>query len=112
MPSQTFNPQDLFLTGGSGRLGTEVLQYFPEAMAPRSAEFNILNPNLEKYMPKVVLHMAAYTDVLKAEKEKIECWDTNVIGTERLSKECERIGAIFSSYIHRLCLLWHSGVLS
>ncbi len=39
----------------------------------------------KKHKPDVVLHLAAYTDVAKAEAEKKECFRVNVEGTRLLS---------------------------
>jgi dTDP-4-dehydrorhamnose reductase len=80
----------ILLTGGSGRLGTE-LQHLLEVIAPSSHDLNltksvIIEQTLDYYQPKLVVHAAAYTNVSGAESEKIKCWHTNVEGTRHLAK--------------------------
>ena len=81
------------LTGGSGRLGTELRAELPalgvEVLAPPRAELDITRPKtiseaLERYEPDVVVHAAAYTDVAGAETEREACWTSNVEGTRNV----------------------------
>ena len=81
------------LTGGSGRLGTELRAELPalgvEVFAPPRAELDITRPEkiseaLERYEPDVVVHAAAYTDVAGAETERGACWTANVGGTRNV----------------------------
>ncbi len=81
------------LTGGSGRLGTELRAQLPaldvEVFAPSHAELDITRPEtiskaLERYDPDVVVHTAAYTNVSWAETEREACWKTNVEGTSNV----------------------------
>ena len=73
----------ILLTGGGGRLGTE-LQKLIQVDAPSKKDFNItkLPKKLKRY--DLIIHAAAYTDVVKAETERDECFDINVRGTENL----------------------------
>jgi len=77
----------ILLTGGSGLLGTE-LQKHIECYAPSHDEFDIdrefdidtirdLGVNVD-----LIVHCAAYTDVVKAEEERNKCYRTNVLGTK------------------------------
>jgi dTDP-4-dehydrorhamnose reductase len=73
----------ILLTGGSGLLGKELQKYI-NCYAPSHKELDIKKPIQEDINVHVVIHCAAYTDVAKAEKEKEECFKTNVIGTKNL----------------------------
>ncbi len=81
------------LTGGSGRLGTELRAELPalgiEVFAPPRAELDVTRPKtiseaLGRYEPDVVVHAAAYTDVAGAETEREACWTSNVEGTKNV----------------------------
>ncbi|MCA1717042.1 MAG: NAD(P)-dependent oxidoreductase [Actinobacteria bacterium] len=83
----------ILLTGGSGRLGTELRAELPapgiEVFAPSRAELDItrfgtIPKILERYDPDVVVHAAAYTDVSGAETEREACWESNVGGTRNV----------------------------
>ena len=102
----------IWITGGSGRMGTELIPLLMAAgwmvEAPSSSQVNILEPNsiaqsLELFRPSVVLHLAAYTDVAKAELERDRCWKVNVEGTRNVARAAQQIGArlvhISSDYV-------------
>ena len=79
----------LLLTGGSGRLGTELRALMPGIIALPSAELNLTNAAsvhraLERHQPDIVIHAAAYTDVKGAETDRAACWQVNVAGTRNL----------------------------
>lgn len=87
----------ILLTGGSGRLGTELTQLLPGIIAPPETAPDITRPEtiyraLEQYQPKVLVHAAAYTDVAGAEKNKKLCWQVNVEGTRNLVRAIEGKG--------------------
>jgi dTDP-4-dehydrorhamnose reductase len=76
----------IFLTGGTGLLGTELRKHL-SFWAPTRKELNILNPEINiPYDINLIVHCAAYTDVVGAEMNKQECYDTNVIGTRNLAR--------------------------
>ena len=77
------------LTGGSGRLGTELRKLLPGVIAPPRQELDVTKREQVKRVlgqcrPEVVVHAAAYTDVAQAEVQKEACWQTNVEGTENI----------------------------
>jgi len=81
------------LTGGSGLLGQE-LQKHIKFLAPSHKEFDITktdeqvirgNFNPDKDRIDLIVHCAAFTDLVRAEKEKQLCYDTNVTGTRNLA---------------------------
>lgn len=83
----------VLLTGGSGRLGTELQAELPalgvEVFAPPRAEldvtsFETISKALEHYRPDLVVHAAAYTNVSGAETEREACWASNVEGTRNV----------------------------
>ena len=83
----------ILLTGGSGRLGTELRTELRtlgvEVFAPPHAELDVtrletVERALERYEPDVVVHAAAYTDVAGAETEREACWAINVGGTRNV----------------------------
>jgi len=98
----------LLITGGSGRLGSELRQLIPNVLAPSSAEFDITQPDLldaalKHYQHTVILHAAAYTNVSGAEKEKERCWQVNVGGTRNIVKASIKYGFkllyIYTDYV-------------
>lgn len=89
---------NILVTGGSGRLGTELKKYL-KGQYPSKKKFDITkisNPPL----CDLVVHMAAYTNVDKAETEKSECFDTNVFGTYHLLRHFAGKPFVFISTEH------------
>jgi dTDP-4-dehydrorhamnose reductase len=85
----------LFVTGGNGRMGRELIPQLTSRgwtiTAPRSSDLDITDESavadvLEHTQPDVVLHLAAYTDVAKAEREREQCWAVNVTGTRNIAR--------------------------
>lgn len=79
----------ILMTGGSGRLGTELQTLLPQLVAPSSKELDITNKEsittaIEKYAPDYLIHAAAYTDVSEGEKTVSDCWEKNVVGTKNI----------------------------
>lgn len=86
------------LTGGSGRLGSELQCILPNIIAPSSSELDITSIDsvmnfFEKERPHLVVHAAAYTDVKEAETNHSDCWKINVEGTRNIARVCQQIGA-------------------
>lgn len=83
----------ILLTGGSGRLGTELQSELPalgeEVFAPSLTELDItrqrtVSEAFKHYEPDIVVHAAAYTNVAGAETERQACWALNVGGTRNV----------------------------
>ena len=84
----------IFLTGGEGRLGTELRALIPGIIAPKELEMDITRPEhiekaLEACRPTVVVHAAAYTNVAGAETDRAKCWAINVRGTANIVRAIE-----------------------
>jgi len=75
----------ILLTGGSGVLGTELLKHTP-ALCPGHEELDITKPihSISSHV-RLIVHLAAFTDLVRAEKEKELCYATNVLGTRNLA---------------------------
>lgn len=91
----------IFLTGGSGRLGTELQKISAdkniEFIAPSSKWCNVVNPyqiknKIEASNCDVVVHAAAFTGVKEAESDPSDAWDINVLGTLNVLKACKLLG--------------------
>ncbi|MDQ3457755.1 MAG: NAD(P)-dependent oxidoreductase [Deinococcota bacterium] len=87
--SEPTPPARVLLTGGSGRLGTELRGLLPDLIAPPRAEMDLTEPlslrrALATYQPALIVHAAAYTDVAGAEVDRAGCWRVNVDGSRQL----------------------------
>lgn len=89
----------ILLTGGSGLLGKELQKYL-KVYAPSHEEFDILDPIKGEY--DLIIHAAAYTNVTKAEIDREECFNVNVLGTLRMSDVFADIPLVYISteYAH------------
>lgn len=79
----------ILLTGGEGRLGSELCRLLPGLVTPSEKQMDITDPKaiattLKQYQPEVLVHAAAYTDVARAEQERARCWQVNVAGTRNI----------------------------
>lgn len=86
----------ILLTGGSGRLGTELQKLVP-CYAPPHSELDITDnlrciEILRELSPEIIIHAAAYTNVKKAEEEKNKCFLTNALGTLYLVLAAKEVG--------------------
>ncbi|WP_414657598.1 SDR family oxidoreductase [Deinococcus sp. VB343] len=88
----------ILMTGGNGRLGSELRALLPQIMAPSSKELDVTDAPqvqevIERVRPQLIVHAAAYTNVSKAEKERERCWAINVEGTRNIVAAANRVGA-------------------
>ena len=88
-------PQPAILTGGSGRLGTELQALLPTIKAPSSTELDMTGSLdwLQETKPNLIVHAAAFTDVAAAEQNRQECWNLNVIGTRKVAQAAAQLNA-------------------
>lgn len=92
----------VLVTGAKGQLGWDVVQ---ELISQKIhyigldinkldlTDFESTKNILLEYMPNVVVHSAAYTDVEKAEEEVGKCRRINVEATGNIAKICKSINA-------------------
>lgn len=90
--------KNILVTGGSGRLGKE-LQKHLKANYPTREQFNI-NRFWDTPECDLVVHMASYTDVDKAEKNPFTCMHVNVAGTQRMLERFRDKPFVFISSEH------------
>ncbi|QLG11511.1 NAD(P)-dependent oxidoreductase [Deinococcus sp. D7000] len=88
----------ILLTGGGGRLGTELRSLLPSIVSPSSQDLDVTNPDqvqdvVRREAPQVIVHAAAYTNVSGAEQEHGKCWAVNVEGTRHIAKASNLVGA-------------------
>ncbi len=86
------------MTGGSGRLGTELRDLVSDVLAPDEFDLDITDASrvlahFQAQVPKVVVHLAAFTDVKGAEARKQDCWRVNVVGTRNVARAANAVGA-------------------
>lgn len=89
----------IFLTGGHGLLGPELRKH-REYFAPEEHEMDITDLEkvrevVGKAKPEFIFHIAAYTNVAKAETDWKRCYEVNAIGTRNMVTAAKEIGATF-----------------
>ncbi|ADQ14090.1 dTDP-4-dehydrorhamnose reductase [Halanaerobium hydrogeniformans] len=102
----------VFLTGGTGQLGSALINLLRdkniEYSAPTRKELDLKNKekikcSISKYKPDIIIHSAAYTNVEKAELEKDLAYKVNVESTKWIAKSVKEIDAkllyISSDYV-------------
>lgn len=85
------------LTGGTGRLGRELVGHLKVDWAPTSREMDVTDERavascLETTRPARVVHAAALADVRRAEREPELAFRVNVLGAFHVAKHCARLG--------------------
>jgi len=83
----------VFITGGTGKLGRELVKIFPNSLHPTHSELDITDKVavydfIKKNIPEIIIHTAAITSVRRCEEEKEFAWKVNVGGTENLVEAC------------------------
>lgn len=88
----------ILITGATGLLGSVLMQDkklqekysvvgYGSSMDIR--DYEKIWDVFEKEKPDIVLHLAAYTDVLMAERDKAACYQLNVKGTRNIVEACD-----------------------
>ena len=88
----------VLLTGASGLVGSRLVELLDSEfsfLTPNSSELNITKKeDTQDYLCSqefdLVLHLAAYTDVDRAEKERELCYKINVEGTQNLFEAAKK----------------------
>lgn len=102
----------IFVTGGSGLLGSKITKYAKEkhdvvsiykthpmdGQGFRAEYMNIVDSHqvtklIEKYRPDVVVHSAALANIDYCETNHEEAWVINVKGTENVVNACKKTGS-------------------
>lgn len=89
---------NILLTGGSGLLGKHLKI---RADRPTHQELDICSFNPKPY--DLIIHAAAYTNVEKAEEDRLNCFQTNVYGTLNLLTQYPHTPFVYisSEYAHK-----------
>lgn len=92
----------VLVTGVTGQLGHDVKKCLDGRGIPcigaGRAEFDLVDARAaERFIgelrPNAVIHCAAYTDVNRAESERVLCRAVNVEGTKNIARACRAVGA-------------------
>ncbi|OGD48226.1 dTDP-4-dehydrorhamnose reductase [Candidatus Bathyarchaeota archaeon RBG_13_46_16b] len=83
----------VLITGGSGKLGKELVKIFPESLHPTRQELELkVKVQVDNYIsekkPDVIIHTGAVTSIPFCEENRKEAYETNVAGTENLVNAC------------------------
>jgi dTDP-4-dehydrorhamnose reductase len=83
----------VLVTGGTGRLGKELLKVFPQSLHPTRQELGIEDKSqaddyISEHKPDAIFHTAAVTSVPYCEENRKEAYETNVEGTKNLIDAC------------------------
>jgi dTDP-4-dehydrorhamnose reductase len=102
----------ILITGGTGKLGKELIKVFPDSLHPTHGELDITNRNavfsyIENNRPETIIHCAALTGIRQCEDNKELAWRVNVEGTENLVKACEKYREdCYFIYISTACVFY------
>lgn len=83
----------VLITGGTGKLGRELVKVFPESLHPTRQELRLevksqLDDYFSKHKTDIIIHTAAVTNVAYCEENRKEAYEINVEGTENLIDAC------------------------
>jgi dTDP-4-dehydrorhamnose reductase len=96
----------LLITGGLGLLGIEIARVFKGSTEIRSTdreEWDVTDPaacrrEVDRFLPDVVIHCAAYTAVDRAESDVAFANLLNVEGTRNVARACRERGAVMVTF--------------
>ncbi|MGH3042568.1 MAG: dTDP-4-dehydrorhamnose reductase [Gaiellaceae bacterium] len=74
----------ILVTGAGGQLGAALREAFPDADARSRGQLDVTEPIALGYVPELVLHAAAWTDVDGAEADEAGALRVNVEGTRNV----------------------------
>lgn len=91
----------ILVTGAKGMLGSDlcpVMRECHEVLATDIQEMDVRDRMLVRqmmldFLPQVVIHLAALTDVDQCERNPDEAFRTNTIGTQYVALACREVGA-------------------
>lgn len=87
----------ILITGGTGKLGKELVRVFPTSVHPLHEELDVTDNEavasfVNRVDPEIVIHCAALASVSGCEENRETAWNTNVEGTKNLVTSCSRLG--------------------
>lgn len=101
---------NILVTGGSGKLGTEIAKVFPRSVRPHHSELDVTDAKgVQQYVasiePSMVIHAAAMTSIRQCEENQQSAWKINVEGTANLIKACEKLARTpYLVYVSTACV--------
>lgn len=102
----------VFITGGTGKLGKELVKIFPHSFHPTHKELDITDKEgvyrfIKENMPDMIVHCAALASVRRCEENKELAWKTNIEGSENLVKGClKHVPSCYFVYISTACVFY------
>jgi dTDP-4-dehydrorhamnose reductase len=100
----------IFITGGHGKLGKELVRVFPDSLHPSRNELNIADREavfgfVREKKPDTLIHCAALTGIRQCEDDKNLALKVNVGGTENLVRAFEKYSPdCYFIYISTACV--------
>lgn len=81
----------IVFTGGSGKLGTEMKKFFPDALFPTRDELDITSAYsiiyyFNLFKPTLIVHCAAFTSPPVCDKNPVQAIRTNIQGTAYIAE--------------------------
>jgi dTDP-4-dehydrorhamnose reductase len=100
----------LLITGGTGKLGKQLVRLFPESLHPTHQELELgdrllVDDYLATHRPEILIHLAAWIDVRGCEIDRHKAWQTNVVSTENLVEACQHhVRECYFIYMSSACV--------
>lgn len=102
----------ILITGGSGKLGRELRDVYPNALTPSHQEMDLTDSEaihnyFSHHKPDIVIHAGALTGIRECEESKELAYKTNVIGTRQVIKACSSVNdECYFIYISTACVFY------
>ena len=102
----------MLITGGTGKLGRELVKAFPDSLHPPHSELDIIDRDVVFNFIKeneldVVIHCAALTGIRECEEKRELAWRVNVEGTQNIVEACEKHkDKCYFVYISTACVFY------